>query len=269
MNEFFKELQEENGLIPRKKSGAADSARMTEKLDILLSHNNYSEAEKLLCSYLREAVDGNLLQLRVAVLNEMMGLYRKTARREKAFECADDALQLIQDENLSDTVTDATVSLNAATVFKCFDENVKAFSLYEHARTVYERDLSPDDERLAGLYNNEALALTSLGEYENARRFFEKALNIMLNSQGGQPEAAVTCLNLADLAVAENGLTDGAIEADGFVCRAAELLDSDEITKDGNYAFVCEKCAPVFDKYGYFAYADELKERAEEIYERT
>ena len=34
-------------------------------------------------------------------------------------------------------------------------------------------------------------------------------------------------------------------------------------------AFVCEKCAPTFEYYGWFMTAKEIKRRSDEIYERT
>ena len=37
--------------------------------------------------------------------------------------------------------------------------------------------------------------------------------------------------------------------------------------RDGYYAFVCEKCAPVFDYYGYFVTARKLAEQSRRIYE--
>ena len=40
----------------------------------------------------------------------------------------------------------------------------------------------------------------------------------------------------------------------------------EERARIGYYAFVCEKCAPTFDHYGYFLAAEELKETAERIY---
>ena len=48
--------------------------------------------------------------------------------------------------------------------------------------------------------------------------------------------------------------------------RAERLLEEYR-TRDGYYAFVCEKCATVFDYYGRFFYANELKARARRIYE--
>ena len=38
---------------------------------------------------------------------------------------------------------------------------------------------------------------------------------------------------------------------------------------NGYYAYVCEKCAPTFRYFGRFACADELKQRSDEIYERS
>ena len=40
----------------------------------------------------------------------------------------------------------------------------------------------------------------------------------------------------------------------------------EERARIGYFAFVCEKCAPTFDHYGYFLAAEALKETAERIY---
>lgn len=266
MDDFFKELQEENGLTSRKKSGANEIERMFLKLDGFLARNDYAEAEKLLRYYLSEAETDGSFQMRIAVLNELMGLYRKLGRREDAYSAVEKSTAAITAGKLSDTVTDATVSLNAATVYKCFGEDEKALELYEQARIIYERELIPTDERLAGLYNNEALALTSLGRFKQARHFFNNALEIITKKENGAPEAAITYLNLADMTVAESG-EGGALQADEYVQLAQRLLDPDKNLRDGNYAFVCEKCAPVFERYGYFDFAEQIKKESERIYE--
>ena len=50
--------------------------------------------------------------------------------------------------------------------------------------------------------------------------------------------------------------------------KAQVLLDLPALARDGNYAFVCGKCASVFGYYGWFLYAEELRRRADEIYGR-
>ena len=268
MNDFFKELQEENGLISRKKNRAGETERMLRSLDGFLARNDYTRAENLLLFYLSEAEADGAFQLRIVVLNELMGLYRKLGRREDAYSAAERSAAAIADENLCGSVTDATVSLNAATVYKCFGENERALESYEHARKIYERELEPTDERLAGLYNNEALALTSLGRFEQSRRLFNVALKIITKKENGTPEAAITYLNLADMTVAEKG-ENGALQADEYVQLAQKLLAPRKNRRDGNYAFVCEKCAPVFEKYGYLAFAEQLQKESERIYARS
>ena len=50
---------------------------------------------------------------------------------------------------------------------------------------------------------------------------------------------------------------------------AAALLDRDDLPRDGYYAYVCAHCAPAFEYHGFFAEADLLRKRSEEIYERN
>ena len=54
-----------------------------------------------------------------------------------------------------------------------------------------------------------------------------------------------------------------------FLDAALELLDTPSVPRDGYYAFVCEKCAPVFAYYGYFLADQDLRQRAKAIYERA
>ena len=68
---------------------------------------------------------------------------------------------------------------------------------------------------------------------------------------------------------AELGAEDASAQVDGVLDTAQALLDSPSLVRDGYYAFVCEKCAPTFAYYGWFAAADELNERARAIYERA
>ena len=114
-----------------------------------------------------------------------------------------------------------------------------------------------------------ALACVSLKEYDRARELYQKAIEIMSALPGGKPETAITYLNLANAAEAQQGLEN----ADGFISdclqTAEELLLDGSNAQDGNYAFVCEKCAPTFEYYGWFMTAEELKRRSDGIYERT
>ncbi len=161
----------------------------------------------------------------------------------------------------------ATTYLNCATAYKAFGKAENAIPLFERAKEIYEKNLSPDDYRFGGLYNNMALAFVDLKRFKDANELYNKALNVVSNLKDNEPEEAITHLNMATAAEMQYGIEGGHNIIEDHLKKATELLDVGKDRKDGNYAFVCEKCAPSFGYYGYFYYENELKERARSIYE--
>ncbi len=242
--------------------------RILSKLDEYLHHNDYTSAEKHLLYWLSEAKTADDGRAELLIRNELMGLYRKLGRGEEAIQEAEAAMRKIDAMNVSCQVGAATTYLNCATVFKAFGMADRAIGIFETAKSVYERELEPTDGRLAGLYNNMALALVDLGRFDEADALYRRAIEIVLPTENGALEAAITYLNMASAAEAELGLEDAAERIGELTERAQELLEGHS-KQDGYYAFVCEKCAKVFDYYGYFYFAKQLKERARRIYEGT
>lgn len=245
------------------------TSRILDKLDNFLSKNDYAGAERLLLYWVDEAGLGHDARGEFQLRNELMGLYRKLGKKEKATQNADRALALAGEIGLLQSVAGATALLNAATVRKAFGDAAGSIPLFEQARNVYEAELKPDDPRVAGLYNNMSLSLVDLGRFAEARAFYEKAIAILLRTAGNEPEIAVTYLNLANLEEAEKGLENGAEAIEAALAAAESYLNAPGQAQNGNYAFVCEKCAPTFEYYGHFGFAAELAERANRIYERT
>lgn len=243
------------------------TARVLDKLDEFLGHNDYVGAERLLLYWVEEAQQGVDLRGEFQLRNELMGLYRKLGKETEANENADRALALAGQIGILQSVAGATACLNAATVRKAFGKAAEAIPLFERARAVYETELKPNDARLAGLYNNMALALVDLCRFAEARALYEKAILIQTAAENGEPEAAISYLNLANLVEAEKGLEEGADEIESCLEIAEKLLNTPTLAPNGNYAFVCEKCAPTFEYYGHFAFAAELAERAKQIYD--
>ena len=243
--------------------------RVVDRLDTLLSHNDMPAARRHLEYWLSEARMGGDKRGELAVLNELMGLYRKMGLKDKAFESAEKADELVKTLSLGGSITAATVCLNAATVCEAFDRPREALERYGEAKSIYEDFLSPGDARLGGLYNNMALACVSLKEYEQARELYQKAIEIMSALPGGKPETAITYLNLANAAEAQQGLENASEFITDCLKKAEDLLLDESNALDGNYAFVCEKCAPTFGYYGWFMTAKEIKRRSDKIYERA
>lgn len=237
------------------------------KLDAFFDKNDLSGAEQHLKYWLSEAENCGDRAAALFLNNELMGFYRKAGDREKACFFAKGALSLITKMGIEDNVGAATTYLNCATVYKAFGEPAVALSLYEKAAAIYEKRLLSFDTRLAGLYNNTALALVDLKRFSQANELYEKALSVLEKNEGTEPEQAVTHLNIASAVEAEIGLEAGDEKIAERLMAARALLEHCAAHTDGNYAFVCEKCASVFGYYGHFEYEGVLLKRARRIYE--
>ena len=241
--------------------------RVREKVDACMARRDYPGVERCLRFWLEEARQGNDLRGMLMVLNELVGHYRKTGERDKALDSADHALELLDRLDLGGSISEGTTCVNIATALNAFGENERALGLFERARKAYEASLAIDPGLLGGLYNNMALTRVALRQYDEARSLYQKAMDCMSKAENGELEQAITWLNLADLTAAEQGLEAGETEICACLDRASHLLESTGAPRDGYYAFVCEKCAPTFDYYGYFMDAAALRQEAKRIYE--
>ena len=246
-----------------------DTDRVFEKLDRYLSKNDTAAAERHLAYWLAEAEEGRDLRGQFLIRNERIGLFRKLGRGPEALAEAERTVALAERMGIADDLGGATAFVNQATAMKAFGHAREALPVFRRALAAYERAARPDPLRYAGVCNNYALALADCGEYGEARGLFARALELLGAADGAEPEAAVTWLNLADLAAAEKGLEEAEAEIAEDLERAWALLDDPRTERGGNYAFMCEKCAPGFHYYGFFLRGAELEERARAIYERT
>ena len=294
---------------------AVPQQRIVEKLDEYLARRDTAGAERHLLYWLEEARLGKDLRGELMLRNELTGFYRKAGEKEKSLASADRALELLKELGMEQTVSAGTTYVNAATANNAFGENERSIELFRKARAVFEAaplrgrageehgreteggssgrsaegaGVSP--EFLGGLYNNMALAETALGHYPEAEELYEKALRVMETVPGGEPEQAITWLNMVQTVVTACGMEDEAAEKriGDYLERAEALLnkvwkevsgsadpgaDAEAVSaasvspaRKGYAAFVFEKCAPMFLQCGWFAVSKELKKRAEELY---
>lgn len=264
--DYFDEiLSIDRGVTP---NARVPIGRVIERLDDLLSRDDYTSAERHLSYWLIEAENLRDLRADFLISNELMGLYRKIGEKQKAYAFAERAVKLSSKPEIQDSSAEGTALLNAATVYKAFGEAARAAEFYERAEDVYNATLDPSDVKFAGLYNNYGLALVDLKRFAEAKIYYDKAIEILSHATDGEPEIAITELNVASLAEARDGLVEAEGKINACVERAAEKLN-EAVKRDGNYAYVCEKCSAVFGYYGFFIYEAEYKKRAKEIYERT
>lgn len=243
--------------------------RIVQKMDEYMSRRDYDGAGRHLLYWLEEARLGHDLKGQLMICNELVGHYRKISDREKAFQRADEALELLEELSMGDSISAGTTYVNVATACNAFGENERAMELFEMARQVYESTPVTRPDLLGGLYNNMALTCVALKRFPEAHEFYEKALCVMAQAPNGVLEQAITYLNMANAVEDERGMEEGEEQIYAFLDKAQELLDTPFVPWDGYYAFVCEKCAPTFHYYGYFLAGQELAERAEKIYGRA
>ena len=104
------------------------------------------------------------------------------------------------------------------------------------------------------------------GLVDRAEELLESKGREMLGPEGGSTEASGE--GSADGAA--GGAGGRGAQPNGSAAKEAALplreKSREERVRIGYYAFVCEKCAPTFEYYGYFLTAEALKETAEKIY---
>lgn len=202
------------------------------------------------------------LSSELVISNELIGHCRKNDDREGCFEAIDRTVELIALTDIGNEPSAGTAYINIGTGYTRFGEPELAIEYFRKAEEIYSRTLRPRDPRWGGLYNNMATALQETGEYKEAEKLFYKAAKLMSALDKSEDEA-VTYVNLAHLTEAAGGRGETIAE---YLDRAYYLLDTVRI-RGGYYAFVCEKCAPSFIRFGYEVKGNELAERAKKIYE--
>lgn len=243
--------------------------RIIQKLDDYMAQKDYSGAERHLRYWLEEARLESDQRGELLVLNEMIGFYRKTGRKEESLSSADSALKMLPALGFQETISAGTTYTNAATAHYTFGDYTTSLDLFEKAKEIYESLTGTRPELLGGLYNNMGLACVSLGQYDRALSFYDRAMGCMDHVPHGELEQAITCLNRANAIEAQFGLDQSEDQIFPLLDQAYSLLETSKAPLNGYYAFVCESCAPTFGYYGYFLAEKELREKARRIYERT
>ncbi len=249
---------------PDDPKGTVPVRRIIEKLDSFFDVNDMKGAGDFLRRWETEAKELGDRRGEISIQNELMGYYRKQGMKDEALAASERALYLIEREEIAETVSAATVYLNAATVYKAFGMPSEALELYEKTSAIYGENLGGDDPLVAGLYNNSALALCDLGRCEEAEDLFIKAAAITLQNCAKCDEA-ITYVNMAHMYETWRGAD--CPETCECMASAREILDSPETPRDPYYAFVASKCAPSFEHFGDGEYAKILSERSGAIYE--
>lgn len=236
-----------------------------EKLDSLYSREDYLSAARVLDYWLAEARTLRDRRGELAMQSEMAGLFRRTGDRERALAAANACIEILAGGEFDGSAAAGDVYVNAATTLAAFGATGEAMPYFERARENYLAAFGEGDVRFAAYHNNFGLALSFSGDRGGARSEFLKALALLEGDRTRKLDQAITYLNIADTYDPDSESSLDPVER--CLQTAIRLVDGERSDTE-YYAFVCRKCAPVFDHYGYFDYANELARRADAIYER-
>ncbi len=237
--------------------------RVITKLDSFFAKNNLVGAEQLLCYWEKEARAINDKKGLLGILNEEIGLFRRLNKSEEGLHAANEALEIIETEGYGESISTATIYVNAATTMKAFGLAEQALHYYETAMKIYSF-LGAGDFETAALFNNMASAYAQLNKSNKAEDNYLKAIALLKKSCKNDGEIAVSYVNLAHLYYDIDEYDE---RINSALETAWEYLNSKSTVKDGNYAFICSKCAPSFGFFGHFLRKKKLEEAAEKIYE--
>ena len=232
--------------------------------DTLFNAGKSAEKGELLRFWRQKAREAGDRQGELSLLNELMGHYRMTGDVSRGLEAVREGTALIELLQIGGSLSAGTIFLNGATALHAFGETDKALELYERSYQNYTRHLSCGDERFAGLFNNMASVYIDKGLFKQAEDLYLKALDL-LNESRNPLDAAVTCLNLAQLyrKMGDEALTDT------MASCARDYFDAPGVERGSYYAHTCRKCASGFGALGCAEMEAELNERADRYYAGT
>ncbi len=257
-----KEFYNPNQNLP---DGRIPIDRIISKIDECFNKNQYLEAGRLLEYWRDESIVLKDTVGELSIQSELVGYYRKVNRKEDGLKAISRALELVDLLEQAKMSSGATIFINCATAYKAFDIPEKALPLYELAEKIYSTNLSRVDVRFGGLYNNMAITFVALGRYEDAEKTYCKAVDVMKDIKEGKADLAITYVNMAHL----YDLMDRKKRITECLFMAYDLLNDEDIKQNGYYAYVCEKCAPSYEYFGYKIISEQLKKVSVEIYERA
>lgn len=239
-------------------------SRFIDRLDGCFGRNDMKGARECIRFWEAEARrlgdDRGLL----AVLNEGVGYYRRTKKKTRALEAMTESLELVEKLGQSESLSGATIFINAATTRSFFGDPEGALELYGRAAACYEKENATLSYEYATLLNNRAAAFEELKRYDEAEADWRKAVEILKQVGFHAGEIAISLIMLAHLTFDRDENSYEQVEA--LLDEAWEYLNSDDQPKDGNYAYVLKKCAPSLDYFQRPIEAQACRDVAREIY---
>lgn len=242
--------------------------RFLQKLDSNFNKNDLPGAGECLNFWEGEARSAGDDRALLTILNEYLGYCRRVNDKEKAISAIDECKSLIEKLNLSNTVCAATIYVNAATTSSHFGNAEAGLALYDIAKKCYIDLNKKDTYEYATLLNNSAGVLNTLKKYDEAEKNYLEAIDILKKLGKHDGEIALSLVMLAHVTFDRVDDADDNTyqQVENLLDEAIKYLTSDKIIRDGNFAFILDKCAPSFDYFKRPGQAKAMRDMSKQIY---
>lgn len=174
-----------------------DLQSIRSRIDRCYRERRTDEAEQILNAAYHQARETGDEQARIALCNELEGLYRLLGQKERCLAAAQEALDCLRGCGMEGTVPYATTLLNYATACVQFGQAEQGLEHYAAVERMFRAAIPADDYRFASLYNNIGQAYMLLGRPAEAARGLEQSLEILKTLPGREMEIAVSHTNAA------------------------------------------------------------------------
>ena len=245
-----------------------DVDRFLKKLDSYYNKNDLAGASECLQFWEGEARNVNDDRALLTILNEYLGFCRRVNDQEKAITTINECKSLIDKLGLSNTIGAATIYINLATTSSHFGNAEEGILLYDKAKKCYIDLDKKETYEYATLLNNSAGVLNTLKRYDEAEKNYLEAIDILKKIGNRDGEIALSLTMLAHITFDRSDNPDDKIyeKVESLLDEAIKYLTSDKIVRDGNFAFILDKCAPSFDYFKRSGQAKAMRELSQNIY---
>lgn len=245
--------------------GQIDIARFINQLDACFNRNDMRAARECIEYWEQEARQNGDDKGLLTVLNEAVGYYRRSKKKTKAISAMEESLSLVKKLGISESLSGATIFINAATTLSFFGRLQEGLKLYDKAAACYQKNGGTQTYEYAALLNNKAATLNELKRYDEAEEHWKNAVDILKKVGNHDGEIAISLVMLAHLTFERDDTAYEKVES--LLDEAWEYVNSDNQPKDGNYAYILRKCAPSFDYFKRPIEAHAMRDVAKEIYD--
>ena len=197
------------------------------QLDDLFKTRQIDEIEGFLIENINQADEQGEKGIQITLLNELIGYYRDLGEFEKSLQVGEKILVTLESANLNGTMPYATSKLNIANAMRAAGEFESSKKYYEEVIELYKGLIDESDFGFASLYNNFSLLYQEMGEYDNACKCLDSALEIVKLYPEARIEEATTHTNLALSLIKQDKLNEAIshLEKAFFIFEQGEESD--------------------------------------------